>query len=61
MLTSVNAKTLPVVISDYMSDKFLRWGEMSALASQMILSVMIFAAITQRYLVSVLTFEAVKE
>lgn len=61
MLTSVNAKTLPVVISGYMSDKFLRWGEMSALASLMILPVMIFAATTQRYLVRGLTFGAVKE
>jgi multiple sugar transport system permease protein len=61
MLTSRNAKTLPVVISGYMSDKFLRWGEMSALASLMILPVMIFAAFTQRYLVRGLTFGAVKE
>lgn len=61
MLTSVNAKTLPVVIAGYMSDKFLRWGEMSALASLMILPVMIFAAFTQRYLVRGLTFGAVKE
>jgi multiple sugar transport system permease protein len=61
MLTSVNAKTLPVVIAGYMSDKFLRWGEMSALASLMILPVMIFAALTQRYLVRGLTFGAVKE
>lgn len=61
MLTSVSAKTLPVVISGYMSDKFLRWGEMSALASLMILPVMIFAAFTQRYLVRGLTFGAVKE
>lgn len=61
MLTSVTAKTLPVVISGYMSDKFLRWGEMSALGSLMILPVMIFAAFTQRYLVRGLTFGAVKE
>jgi multiple sugar transport system permease protein len=61
MLTSVNAKTLPVVIAGYMSDKFLRWGEMSALGSLMILPVMIFAAFTQRYLVRGLTFGAVKE
>lgn len=61
MLTSVNAKTLPVVIAGYMSDKFLRWGEMSALASLMILPVMLFAALTQRYLVRGLTFGAVKE
>jgi multiple sugar transport system permease protein len=61
MLTSIHAKTLPVVIAGYMSDKFLRWGEMSALATLMILPVMIFAAFTQRYLVRGLTFGAVKE
>ena len=61
MLTSRAAKTLPVVIAGFMSDKFLRWGEMSALASMMIVPVMIFAALTQRYLVRGLTFGAVKE
>lgn len=61
MLTSRAAKTLPVVISGYMSDKFLRWGEMSALASLMIVPVMIFAGLVQRYLVRGLTFGAVKE
>jgi len=61
MLTSRMAKTLPVVIAGFMSDKFLRWGEMSALASLMIVPVMIFAAFTQRYLVRGLTFGAVKE
>lgn len=61
MLTSRNAKTLPVVISSYMSDRFLRWGEMAALAALMIIPVMIFAASTQRYLVRGLTFGAVKE
>ncbi len=61
MLTSRTAKTLPVVIAGYMSDKFLRWGEMSALASLMILPVMLFAGLTQRYLVRGLTFGAVKE
>jgi multiple sugar transport system permease protein len=61
MLTSFNAKTLPVVISGYMSDKFLRWGEMSALGTAMVLPVVIFSALTQRYLVRGLTFGAVKE
>lgn len=61
MLTSFNAKTLPVVISGYISDKYLRWGEMSALGTIMIIPVMIFAAGAQRYLVRGLTFGAVKE
>jgi ABC-type glycerol-3-phosphate transport system permease component len=60
ILTSFNAKTLPVVISGYMSDKYLRWGEMSALGTMMIVPVLIFAAATQKYLVRGLTFGAVK-
>jgi multiple sugar transport system permease protein len=61
MLTSFNAKTLPVVISGYISDKFLRWGEMSALGTAMVLPVVLFSAFAQRYLVRGLTFGAVKE
>ena len=61
MLTSFNAKTLPVVISGYISDKFLRWGEMSALGTAMVLPVVVFTAFAQRYLVRGLTFGAVKE
>ena len=60
MLTSFNAKTLPVVISGYISDKFLRWGEMSALGTMMLIPVIIFAAAAQKYLVRGLTFGAVK-
>lgn len=60
ILTSYQAKTLPVVISGYMSDKYLRWGEMSALGMMMIVPVMVFSAATQKYLVRGLTFGAVK-
>jgi multiple sugar transport system permease protein len=60
ILTSYSAKTLPVVISGYMSDKYLRWGEMSALGTMMIIPVMVFSALTQKYLVRGLTFGAVK-
>ena len=60
MLTSNVAKTLPVVISGYIGDKFLRWGEMSALGSAMVVPVLIVSLFTQRYLVRGLTFGAVK-
>jgi multiple sugar transport system permease protein len=60
ILTSFNAKTLPVMVSTFMSDQYLRWGEMSAMGSMMIIPVMIFAMATQRYLVRGLTFGAVK-
>jgi len=60
ILTSFAAKTLPVMISTFISDQYLRWGEMSAMGSMMIIPVMIFAMLTQRYLVRGLTFGAVK-
>jgi multiple sugar transport system permease protein len=60
ILTSFTAKTLPVVISTFISDQYLRWGEMSAMGSMMIIPVMIFALGTQKYLVRGLTFGAVK-
>jgi multiple sugar transport system permease protein len=60
IITSFNAKTLPVVISTFISDQYLRWGEMSAMGSMMIIPVMIFALATQKYLVRGLTFGAVK-
>lgn len=61
MLTSFNARTLPVTIVGYVGDTFLRWGEMSALGTLMVLPVIVFSAFSQRYLVSGLTFGAVKE
>jgi multiple sugar transport system permease protein len=60
ILTSFTAKTLPVVISTFISDQYLRWGEMSAMGSMMVIPVMIFALATQKYLVRGLTFGAVK-
>jgi multiple sugar transport system permease protein len=60
IITSFNAKTLPVVISTFISDQYLRWGEMSAMGSMMVIPVMIFALATQKYLVRGLTFGAVK-
>jgi multiple sugar transport system permease protein len=60
ILTSFTAKTLPVVIANFMSDQYLRWSEMSAMGSLMIIPVIIFSAATQKYLVRGLTFGAVK-
>jgi multiple sugar transport system permease protein len=60
ILTSFTAKTLPVVISTFISDQYMRWGEMSAMGSMMIIPVMVFALATQKYLVRGLTFGAVK-
>lgn len=60
ILTSFNAKTIPVVESGFISDQFLRWGEMTAIGTLMVIPVLIFAAGAQRYLVRGLTFGAVK-
>lgn len=60
MLTSFHAKTIPVVVAGFISDQFLRWGDMTAIGSVMIFPVLIFASLAQRYLVRGLTFGAVK-
>jgi multiple sugar transport system permease protein len=60
ILTSFNTKTIPVVVAGFISDQFLRWGDMTAIGSLMIVPVLVFAAAAQRYLVRGLTFGAVK-
>lgn len=60
MLTSFHAKTIPVVVAGFISDQFLRWGDMTAIGSVMIVPVLVFASLAQRYLVRGLTFGAVK-
>jgi len=60
ILTSLNAKTIPVVIAGFITDKGLEWGEMSALGVAFVLPVIILAWISQKYLVRGLTLGAVK-
>lgn len=60
MLTSFHAKTVPVVVAGFISDQFLRWGDMTAIGSVMVIPVLLFASAAQRYLVRGLTFGAVK-
>jgi multiple sugar transport system permease protein len=60
VLTSHNAKTLPVVISSFIADQQIQWGPMSAIGSMCVIPVLIFALFTQKYLVRGLTFGAVK-
>lgn len=59
-LTSLDARTLPVVISTFISDQYLDWGSMSAMGTLMIFPVIVFALFSQKYLVRGLTFGAVK-
>ncbi len=59
-VVSVNAKTLPILISTYISDKGINWGSMSAVSTVIIMPMFIFALFTQKYLIRGLTFGAVK-
>ncbi len=60
-LSSVNAKTLPVAVTSYVTDKGILWGPMSAMSTVIVLPIMLFALLVQRYLVRGLTLGAVKE
>jgi multiple sugar transport system permease protein len=60
ILTSFNAKTLPVQIASYIGERSLEWGSMSALATLMLIVPAILAIAGQRYMVRGLTFGAVK-
>lgn len=54
------AKTLPVRVSGFITDKGILWGNMSAMGTVIVLPVVIFALATQRYLARGLTHGAVK-
>jgi len=60
VLTSVYAKTLPAAITGFVTTRGTLWGEMAAVATIIILPVLIFAIIVQKYLVRGLTFGAIK-
>jgi len=60
MLTSRNAKTLPISITEWLVERGLLWGEMSAAGCMIIIPVCIFAILVQRKLVRGLTMGAVK-
>ena len=61
ILTSLDAKTVPVVMSGFITDRGLDWGTMSALGTMLVMPVIILAWIAQGYLVRGLTLGAVKE
>jgi multiple sugar transport system permease protein len=61
MLTRLNAETLPVVMSGFITDKGTQWDQMTALGVITVLPVLVFAVAVQRYLVRGLTLGAVKE
>lgn len=60
ILTGRNSRTLPVVITSYMTNKAILWGRIAAAGSIVLIPVLIFALLTQRYLVRGLAGGAVK-
>ncbi len=59
-LTAFNTRTIPVLISGFMIDRGLLWGQVSAVGLVSIIPVIIVALFIQRYIVSGLTFGAIK-
>ena len=55
------AKTLPVRIASFITDKGIQWGPMSAMGTVIVAPVMLVALVMQRWLVRGLTLGAVKE
>jgi len=60
-LTSVNARTITTGLAAFVSVTGTNWGEMAAVATLAILPALIFLVFVQRYIVTGLTFGAVKE
>jgi len=60
-LTSVNARTITTGLAAFVSVTGTNWGEMAAVATIAILPALIFLVFVQRYIVTGLTFGAVKE
>lgn len=60
-LSSLKAKTLPIAVASFVTDKGLNWGAMSAMSVVIVLPMILFALFAQRYLVRGLTLGAIKE
>lgn len=60
-LTSVRARTITTGLAEFVSVTGTNWGEMAAVATVAILPALIFLVFVQRYIVTGLTFGAVKE
>ena len=60
ILTGREARTLPVTITSFMTNKAILWGRIAASGSMVLIPVLIFALIAQRYLVRGLARGAIK-
>jgi multiple sugar transport system permease protein len=60
VLTSLNAKTLPVSAAGFVTDRLVLWGTLCATAVVIFVPVTIFAILTRRHLIRGMTMGAVK-
>ena len=60
ILTGRDARTLPVTITSFMTNKAILWGRITASGSLVLVPVLIFALVAQRYLIRGLSKGAVK-
>lgn len=60
ILTQKDAKTVPVFIAGFITDRGMDWGEMTAVGTLFVLPVIILAWFSQKYLIRGLTLGAVK-
>jgi len=60
-LTSFNTRTLPVLISGFIGDRALYWGEMCAVGTIALVPMVIIAVLIQKYIIAGLTLGAVKQ
>lgn len=60
ILTGRNARTLPVIITSFMTNKSVLWGRIAASGTLVLIPVLIFALLAQRYLVRGLARGAIK-
>jgi multiple sugar transport system permease protein len=60
ILTGRDARTLPVTITSFMTNKAILWGRIAASGSLVLVPVLVFALLAQRYLVRGLSRGAIK-
>lgn len=60
-LTTTDARTLPTIVTQFLTFQGVVWGEMSAAATITVLPSVIFAILVRKHLITGLTFGAIKE
>ncbi|MER3447904.1 MAG: sugar ABC transporter [Nitrospiraceae bacterium] len=60
-LTSVHARTITTGLAEFVTVTGTNWGEMAAVAVVALLPALLFVALVQRYIITGLTFGAVRE